>query len=180
MREQILHVGSLHELETATLDEWNILPRQFDLEIERMKAGAKQYGHVPQRHPLFAQLQYLLANKLRLCLFAAGLHQPRPWTDALAGEQTLLVAFGGALNDLVGKIQNRLGAAIVFLQLDDSRRGEVLGKIHDVAKVGAAKGIDALSVVAYHGNVVVGCRKQPDNLRLQVIGILIFIDHDEA
>ena len=56
----------------------------------------------------------------------------------------------------------------------------MLGKVHDVAKVGAAKRVDALGVVADHRDVVMGRRQQTDDLRLQVIGVLVLVDHDEA
>src|SRR4030095_11041615 len=91
-----------------------------------------------------------------------------------------LVAFFGALNNLVRQIQNRLGAAIVFLQLDDPRAGELFGKIHDVAKIGAAKRVNALRVVTDHSDIVVGGGEQSDDLCLEVIGVLVLIHHNET
>ena len=102
MREQIFDVGRFHELETAALDERNVVARQLDFQIEGMKARAEQHRDVPQRHAFFAQLQNLLADKLRLHLLAVGLDQLGPWADAFAREQALLVAFLGAVDDLVG------------------------------------------------------------------------------
>ena len=180
MSQQIFHMGGFHELKTTAFDERNFVPRQFDFQIEGMEARAKQHGDVPQRHALLAQFENFLTDKLRLHLLAAGLDELGTRARAFAGEQALVVAFFGALNDLVGQIQNRLGAAVVFFELDDTRAGEVFGKIHDVAKIGAAERINALRVVADHRDVVVRRGEQPDDFRLQVIGVLIFVDHDEA
>ncbi len=47
-------------------------------------------------------------------------------------------------------IKYGLGASIVFFQFDDSGSGKQVRKIHDIAKVGPAKSVDTLGIVAYH------------------------------
>ena len=138
MRQQIFNMGRVHELKAAPFDEWNVVARQLDFQVEGVKARTEQHGDVPQRHALLAQFQNFLADELRLHLLAVGLDQLGPGADAFAREQALLVAFLGSADDLVGDVQDRLGAAIILFQLDDPRAGKMLGKVHDVAKVGAA------------------------------------------
>ena len=53
----------------------------------------------------------------------------------------------------VGGRQDRLGRAVVLLELDHARVGEVLLEVEDVADVGAAEAVDRLRVVADHREV---------------------------
>ena len=88
--------------------------------------------------------------------------------------------FSSALDDDVGQVQDRLSAAVVFFQADDAGAGKELGKVDDVAEIGAAKGVYALRVVAHHHDVAVGVGQMVEDVGLDPVGVLVFIDHDVA
>ncbi len=52
----------------------------------------------------------------------------------------------------------------------------MLGKVEDVADRGRAKGVDRLRVVAHHGQALALGRKQINDIGLQGVGVLIFVD----
>src|ERR1043166_7451555 len=111
MSDKIFNMRRLHELKPAPFDEGYIVTRKLQLEVERMKARTEQNGHIPQRHAFFAQLKNLLADKPRLHVLAFGLNQERCFAFALIGKKPLFVTLVSVLDNLVGQIQNRLGAA---------------------------------------------------------------------
>ena len=53
----------------------------------------------------------------------------------------------------VGRRQDRLGRAVVLLELHHAGIGEVLLEVEDVAHVGSAEAVDRLAVVAHHRQV---------------------------
>src|SRR5678815_6143379 len=133
-----------------------------------MEARAEQDGDIPERHTLLTELKYFLTDELRLHLLAARLDELRPRAGMFPGEKPLFIAFRGTLNDLVRHIQNRLRAAVILFELDDSCFGEVLGKVHDVAEIGAAEGIYALRIITDHGDVLMSSGEQAHDLGLEL------------
>src|SRR4029077_7678708 len=145
-----------------------------------MEARSKQHRDVPEGYAFFTQLQNLLTDEAGLHLFALCLDQNGGLTLVLVRKQSLVVTLLGALDDVVGQIKNGLGAAVVFFKFDDASFRKGLGEIHDVAEIGAAKGKDALGIIPQNGDVVMGCRQRPNNLRLEIVGVLVLIDHDKS
>ena len=82
------------------------------------------------------------------------------------------------VNDDVGNIKNRLGTSVVLFQFNHLRVRKHLRKIHDVSEIGPSKCIDTLRVISHHHHVVVRGGKEPDNIRLNLVRVLVFIDHD--
>src|SRR5688500_12219786 len=86
MREQVFDMRGFHELKTAPFHKRDVVARQLDFQVERMKARAEQDGDIPKRDTLFAQLENFLADKLRLHLLAGGLYELGSGADALTSE----------------------------------------------------------------------------------------------
>ena len=72
------------------------------------------------------------------------------------------------------------GGAVIALQPDDARAGEILLEAQDVLHLGAAPGIDRLVVVADAADVAVRLRQQPQPQILHQVGVLVFVDQDVA
>ena len=90
------------------------------------------------------------------------------------------------------------GRAVVLLELDHARVGEVLLEVEDVAHVRAAEAVDRLSVVADHREVAVpvghrcappvaapvlrraAADQQLQQAVLRVVGVLVLVDEDVA
>jgi hypothetical protein len=97
-----------------------------------------------------------------------------------AGKEALGVFFPGLGDNRVGQVQDGLGGAVVFFQLDDFGAREQARKVHDVAEIGAPEGIDGLAIVAHGHDVFMGEGQQTHQFGLKVVGILIFVHHDVA
>ncbi len=86
------------------------------------------------------------------------------------------MAFGGAGYHLVGAIEDGLGAAVVLLEGHYPRPGELLREVKDVVYCGSPERVDGLSVIPDHGEVIASGTEKPQGLRLQSIGVLVFVD----
>ncbi len=167
----------LQEFQPAELHERDVAPRQFELQRRAVRAGAKQ-------HRLLLQAQAFLAPGQGLVGHAAGLvelvghgHQLRAGGLGAVGVQAF-VGVAGRLGDHgIGAVQDGLGAAVVALQRHHGgRRLELLRKAQDVAHLGAAEGVDALRVVAHHGEAgAIGLQATQDG-GLQAVGVLVLVD----
>ncbi len=89
------------------------------------------------------------------------------------------MSLGRSGDDLVGGVEQRLGAAIVLFERDDARVGELSREVEDVADGGGAERVDCLSVVADHGEGVATGTQHRQDLGLQKVGVLILV-HEHA
>ena len=94
------------------------------------------------------------------------------------GPQVLGVALGGPGDDLVGGVEDGLGAAVVLLQGDDAGVGELLGEVEDVAHRGGPERVDGLGVVAHDGEVLAAGAEHLQDLGLEPVGVLVLVDQD--
>ena len=78
MREHVLDVRGLDELEAAALDERNVAALQFEFEVEGVKARAEQHRDFAQLDAFLAQLEDALGDKARLHVLVLRAHQQRP------------------------------------------------------------------------------------------------------
>ena len=85
---------------------------------------------------------------------------------------------GVVLNHRIGSVQDGLGGAIILLQLDHLRLGIVLLEIHDIAKVRAAPGVNALVRIADSTDILQRTGNVAGHEVLGVIRILVFVDED--
>src|SRR5690348_16844317 len=160
-------MGGLDELEAAALDKRDVAALELEFEIERMKAGTEEHCDLAQLDTLLAQFQDALGYETRLHMLVLRANQQRTELAAALGGKNLGVFVRGARYDFIGDVEDALQRAIVLLELDHARAGEdFLRKVHDVAKVGAAKRIDRLRVVAHRHHVAMGRGEQSHQLGL--------------
>ncbi len=88
-------------------------------------------------------------------------------------ELALVVADRG-----VGQIEDGRHRTVVGLEPEDRAFGVALGKTENVFEVGAAEGVDRLGVVADHHDVAFGPEHGVDDVGLESIGVLVFVDQD--
>src|SRR5438034_1591264 len=145
-----------------------------------METGTEEDRYLIKRYTLLPQLQNLLSDEPRLRVLSASLDQHRQRSVQLLREEALAVFLGGSPNDLVGQIQNRLGAPVILFQFVDRRSRKLLGELHNVPKRGSAEAVDRLTIIPHHHHIVVRLRQFPDQVPLQTVGILIFVHEDVA
>ena len=78
------------------------------------------------------------------------------------------------------RAQDRVRRAVVLLERDRARPGEVALEVEDVADVGAAEGVDRLIRVADGAEVPVLGREQLQQPVLRVVRVLVLVDEDVA
>ena len=87
---------------------------------------------------------------------------------------------GVAGDDRVGRVEDGLRRAVVLLERDHPRAGEVVLELGDVADVGAAERVDRLVGIAHHGEVSVLLGQHRQQPELGVVGVLVLVHHDVA
>ena len=86
MSHHVLDVRGLDEAESSPLHEGHAATRQFQLEIEGVKAGAKENRHLRERHPFFVEFEQSLAHEEALPSFVGRRHEHRRIPASPAGE----------------------------------------------------------------------------------------------
>ena len=109
------------------------------------------------------------------------------FTVAGVTPQSLLPATGVTRDHRVGRGQDVLGGAVVLLEQDRRRVGEIAFEVLDVADGGAAEGVDGLVGVTHHAQLRrrhVPGGAVPDELAdqdvLRMVGVLVFVDQHVA
>ena len=90
--------------------------------------------------------------------------------------ELLVLARLVARHDGVRGVEDQLRRAVVLLQLDHRGVRVVALEVEDVAQVGAAPRVDALVVVADHGQVLALAGELPDPQVLGAVGVLVLVD----
>ena len=109
---------------------------------------------------------------------AAEIHDP---LAALAiGPEVLVLAVAVLADDGRRRVENDLRRSVVALELDGFRLGKVLFEVEEVAQVGAAPFVDGLIGIAHDAQVAVDLGEPADQQVLGPVGVLVFVDHDEA
>ena len=180
VREHVLDVRRLDELEAAALDERDVgrcssSSRSKEWKLERKSTAISSSGTPSSRS---SRMRW--ADEARLAALVARADQHRALPRRRLRAQHLRVLLRRAVDDRVGEVEDRLRRAVVLLERDDPRAGEELREVHDVAEVGAAEGVDALassptamtlSCVAASPRTISAC---------SAVGVLVLVDHDVA
>ena len=78
----------------------------------------------------------------------------------------------------VGGVQNALGGAVILLQPHHLRLGIHLLKIQDIADIRPPEFVDGLIVIPHHTEISAAGCKQPHQLKLRRVRVLILVHHD--
>ena len=96
----------------------------------------------------------------------------------VVGAQRLAEAALVVGDEVGGGGEDVAGGAVVALQPDHGRAGEVVLEAQDVVDLGAAPAIDRLVVVADAGDVAAALREQAQPQILRDVGVLVLVDED--
>jgi hypothetical protein len=122
------------EFETTEFDERDIAARELEFERPTMMRRAKQHRLCLECDAGLALLQDFSSDIAGLIDLVAHVHQSRALGGGAVRPQVLGEAFLCMLDHSIRGRKDRLGGAIVAIQRDDcGARGEMAGKIEDVA-----------------------------------------------
>ena len=107
-------------------------------------------------------------------LIAAGQHANRIARTQLAPEP-FFVYMGVVGDQSVRRGQDPPHGPVVLLQLDHLQVGEIFRQPGQILRFRAAPGIDALVIVADHGQTIAFTDQQPDQQVLGLVGVLVFV-----
>ena len=163
--DHVADLGALVELGPADDLVGDGVAPELLLEHARLRVGAVEHGDlVRPEEPVGAglplqQLLHLAGHELRLGALVVDLHDLDERARAPRRPQVLALALAVVGDHGVGHVEDGLRAAVVLLQADDLGLRVVALELEDVADVGAAPRVDALVVVAHHGEVAVRRRR---------------------
>ena len=95
------------------------------------------------------------------------------------GPEVLVLAVAVLADDGRRGVEDDLRRAVVALELDDRRFGEVVLEVEDVAEVGAAPLVDRLVRIADDAQVAMDLGEAADQQVLRPVGVLVLVDHHE-
>lgn len=172
-------MGAVEELQASELYEGDVAAGQFHLKGAAVARGAEQDGLLFQEHPGFTIGKHLLDDAVRLIGLVLHRQQLGTFSRLAVRPEVLGEAFPRQVDNPVGGCEDRLGRTVVAVERDDlGRRRELLRKVENVADRRRAERVDRLRVVANDRQAApVGLQGQ-QHRRLELVGILIFIDED--
>ena len=164
-------MGRLQKAQPPVLHEGDVAAAELHLQQIAVVGGPEEHRLLAQRHAGLAPLEDAPDDVIDLGDLVRHRDQPRPLSAGAGGEQLLGVALGGQSDDGVGRVEDRLGRAVVLLErVHGRRRVEPLGEGEDVVNGGGAKGVDGLGVVAHHRDAAaVG----PQPARISACSVLV-------
>ena len=131
---------------------------------------------VAEVHAVAEIVHDLRGHIARLVVLVRGaVERERVTSFGLRPERFALSA-GVVGDDVVGRVQNAAGAAVVLLEADGARVLVLLFKIEDVLDRRAAELVDALVIIADDADVAPAIGKQGRELILEIVRVLILID----
>ncbi|OPY80257.1 MAG: hypothetical protein A4E70_01866 [Syntrophus sp. PtaU1.Bin005] len=151
---------------------------QLHLNIHGMEMGPVKDGHFRKGNAVPMKLEDPLGDEVGLLQGIPGGddHRPHPgFADGPQGFGKLIFVVDDAE---VRQVQNFRSAAIIGLQLENPAVRILFREGHDIGVIGSPEGVDALGVVSHHHDVAVPGSQQIHDLRLEKIGVLVFV-HQE-
>ena len=178
--DRVLDLGPFVELRAADHLVGDLGSHERVLEHPRLGVGAVEDGNLRARHPLVEEPLDRAEHVAGLGVLV-GQH---PHLDRVAlaqlGPQRLRDLVAVVPDHGVGGGEDRLRRAVVLLELDDMRVGEVLLEVEDVADIRSAESVDRLRVIADHREIPPLAAQQRQPAVLGMVGVLVLVDQHVA
>ena len=84
------------------------------------------------------------------------------------------------LYDMIRSLYDRLGRSIIFFEIDNDGFRIVSTKRENILDIRSTPRINSLPIIANHTDITSFTRENMDDLILETIRILIFIDHEKV
>ena len=146
--QRVLDLGPLEKPQAAVHAVGNAGVEQGGLHHPALRIAAVKQRDLAAIGALAHQLPHLVDKPLRLGKVAGRLEHTHRLARPGLGVQVLAQAVGIAADEGIGRIEDVAEAAVIALKLDLMRHAKLTHEVGHIAHPGAAKGIDALVVVA--------------------------------
>ena len=178
--DRVLDLGPLVEPRPADHLVVDALPHEDVLQHAALGIGSVNHGHLGEARALVEHARDLGGDVARLGVLVLDLDDAHRLALAEVGPELLLLALAVVLDDRVGRVEDAVRRAVVLLQRDHGRPGEVALELEDVADVRAAEAVDALVRVADHHEIPVLTGHQLEQDVLRVVRVLVLVHEDVA
>ena len=158
----------------------HVLPDEHVLQHARLRVRPVEDRDLARRDAAVDERGDLGGDEARLGVLVLDLDDADGIALAEVGEELLRLALAVVLDDRVGRAEDRVRRAVVLLERDDPRAGEVALELHDVADVRAAERVDRLVRVADGADVPVLAAEELEQPVLRVVRVLVLVDEDVA
>ena len=178
--DEVLDLGALVEARAADHLVRDALAHEDVLEHAALRVGAVEDGDLAAREALLDEQRDLGGDVARLGVLVLDLDDAHRVAVAELRPEVLLLALAVVADDAVRRVEDVLGRAVVLLERDRVRAGEVVLELEDVADVGAAEAVDRLVRVADREDVAVLLGEELEQAVLGVVRVLVLVDEDVA
>ena len=189
--QRVFDFGALEEAQTTINPVRNGGVEQRGLDHTALGVGSVQHRHLAARKTVAYELAHLVDHPLRFCEVAGGLIDPYRLARTLVGTQVFTQTCAVVADQRVGRVQDIAVAAVVLLELDLVAHTKLAHKVRHIADPCAAKGVNALVIVAYRQHrpalprrpghatgIDAGKHLHPGVL--QLVGVLELVNQDMA
>src|SRR5690606_23347284 len=170
--QRVLDLGALEEAHAAIHAVRDLFGQQLLFQRARLGVGAVQDGAVAVAATVAHPLVDALDHEAGLVDLVVGGVQVHRLALPAVGPQALAQSVGVVGDDGVGGLEDVGAGAVVLLQADGLRAGEVLEELLHVLHLGAAPAVDGLVVVADHEHLPAVAGQYPDEGVLDGVGVL--------
>ena len=177
--EDVLDLAALEKFDAAVDLVWQMRLHEHLLDGAELGRGADEHGEIAvvvvgSRHDV-ADLPH---DEVSFVAVVVGFVVDDLAAFWILGPEGFVFAGGIVGDDGVGEVEDGLGGAVVFLELDHGGVRIVLFEAEDVLHIGAAPLVDGLVVVADDTDVTVFRSEEMHQLVLDAVGVLVLIDED--
>ena len=174
--ECIFHLATLIKTSAANNFVRNTKTYERLFKNTTLRISTVKNGHfAPLARIGFVCLVNLLRNPARFIVLIIGVITHDGVACSGVAPEVLWLALNIVGYNRIGCIQNILCAAIVLRQHHSGDIRKCFLKLHDVAKICAAKSVNRLVGIAHNANIVVLCTKHKNNFVLGNVGVLVFV-----
>ena len=177
--ERVLHLGALVKREAAQHAIAHAARAHRLFKRARLRVRAVEHGNVNGR--VFAMKDADRVGNVLGLGFRVAPFKKRQIVSRGAGRLEIFSETPAVVrDDARGGVENFLRRAVILFQANDARAGIILVKAENVADIGAAPAVDGLILVADDAQVARLVYKQPQQVILHAVGVLIFVDVNVA
>ena len=175
--QQIFYVGRLDEPQTPVLDVGNSSTPELELEQIRVVRGACQHRLLAEGDAFLSVRQYLFADRQHLSILVGTSNE----AGAYSGLNVRGLEHGGEPLWSFGSyrirhVKNWLAGSVIGAENYRPRSREDLFEIQDVTRFSSTERVDRLCVVSDDGDSIVSPAQRLQNVYLQSVHVLVFID----
>jgi hypothetical protein len=175
--QQVLYVGGLDEPQASIFDIRNPSTPKLKFEQIRVVRGAHQHCLLIECDAFLPVRKYLLADRRHLRILVGTFDEVGAHSGlTVRGVEHSGEPLWGFSSHGICHVENPLARSVIGAENYRPRSRKVLFEIQDVTRFGSTERVDRLCVVSDDGDSFVGPTQRLQNIYLQSVDVLVFIN----